>query len=128
MEFNHKNIDFLASLNLKEFESQITGLIRDVLMDHVLNGATLSKCAITMAAKLGIPNPTVNDLKLLAAGVLLGQTVSQLKEKMVDDLLSGKINAPDLLAKETEEKDLPFTSDDVMRSIKDELDAKENKN
>lgn len=128
MEFNHKNIDFLASLNLKEFESQITGLIRDVLMDHVLNGVTLSKCAITMAAKLGIPNPTVNDLKLLAAGVLLGQTVSQLKEKMVDDLLSGKINAPDLLAKETEEKDLPFTSDDVMRSIKDELDAKENKN
>lgn len=128
MEFNHKNIDFLASLNLKEFESQITGLIRDVLMDHVLNGATLSKCAITMAAKLGIPNPTVNDLKLLAAGVLLGQTVSHLKEKMVDDLLSGKINAPDLLAKEAEEKDLPFTSDDVMRSIKDELDAKENKN
>jgi hypothetical protein len=113
MEYNHKNPDFIQALGLNKDELFDIGRIGFEM--HVLNLRPVSECIMVESMK----NDKSTELKIFAAGMIFSQVMIALKDKEASkDLMKSivKVHA-------SSKSNLPFTTEDLMKSIRDEMDG-----
>lgn len=119
-KFNHDDSDFLTALGLDKEE--IMKICQLGLNLHLLKGLSKSKCIVEMtkAIKKKGMNMLDDDIKMFAVGMVFAETLSVMKRK---NDMSGIMK--DTISRI--KKYMPFTADDVRKSIKDELESKSKK-
>lgn len=108
-KYNHNDSDFMRALNLDKDE--LMDMAKIGFEMHMIEGKPISKCILAMVDAM--KKDMANELKMFAAGMVFAQVLSVLKDKDHSKLLKRSIVR----------KDMPFNAEDLMKSIRDELDG-----
>ncbi len=113
-KIDHDSKDFVTALGIDK--NDIIDAVEPGFKMHVKDEKPLSECILEVVKKLKKGRKhTDNDLKMFAAGMVLSTALSGVRGEPLSALLSSM--------KKRQESDLAFTADDLLKSIKDEMDG-----
>lgn len=113
-KINHELKDFIAALGINKDE--IISAIEPGFTMHMTDGKPLSECILEIVKKLKKGRKyTDSELKMFSAGMVLSTALSGVKGEPLSAFLKSM--------KKHHNSDLSFTSDDLLKSIRDEMDG-----
>jgi hypothetical protein len=107
VKYDHSNRDFMAALGLDKDE--LFDLTRIGFELHVIEGKSVSECILAMVQQMKANG--ADELQIFSAGMVFSQLLGGMKDKDKFKLLRSSIK----------DATLPFTAQDLMKSIRDEL-------
>lgn len=116
-KFNHDSNDFIEAFGLDK--SEMVDAVEIGFRNHLINGKSLSVSMLQVIEKIKGKKPTEDDIKLMCAGMMLSQSLISIKDTGLGTLLKKALG--------NSKSDLPFTADDLMKSVRDELNGNSNK-
>jgi len=113
-KINHDSKDFVTALGIDK--NDIIDAVETGFKMHMTEEKPLSECILEVAKKLKKGRkPTDNDLKMFSAGMVLSTALSSVRGEPLGALLKSM--------KKRQDNDLAFTTDDLLKSIRDEMDG-----
>lgn len=119
MEKDSKNFIEALGLNKKE----IIDLVEVGFRDHVIHGKPVNEAILNIIKKIKDSDPSKDELKMFACGMLLSQSIAGTKNVNVGSLLDAILNRN----KKDPSIDLPFNAADLSKSIREELEGSKDK-
>lgn len=130
-KYNHNEADFMAALNMSKDE--IFDIASDGLEDHLVRNLSISECIVKMVKSM--KSNAAEDIKMFVAGMMFSQ-ILQISKKKGGDIEKhmkqlDRIEQMERFEHESPKRigklNLPFTSKDLLKSVRDEMESKSQK-
>ena len=113
-KYNHNAEDFATALHLDKdelFDIAIKGFEL-----HLTKGEPLSKCIVEIVN--GLVENKSDEIKIFAAGIVFSQILSMTQDELIE---TGDLHKSKTMVM-TKKDFLPFTTKDLLKSIRDEME------